>query len=87
MGAAGNNNNMRGGMGLVRQMTAMNRLNDGMRMGGGRAGTEGSRYDDETTGYEGTIMDREMSKVRVKLRYNNDTRGMVSFILSRQIMV
>lgn len=84
MGAGGNNNNMRGGMGLVRQMTAMNRSNEGMRMGVGRAGTEGSRYDDET-GYEGTVMsasgmDREMSKVRVKLRYNNDTRGMVSCI-------
>lgn len=62
-----------GGMSIARQMTNMTRAMSTT----GRS--EASRY--QESGYDGTVvsgMDREMIKVRVKLRYKNDTRGMVS---------
>lgn len=53
-------------------------------MGGGRLIVEQDDFG-PTTGisredaYEGTVVaEREMSKVRIKLRYRGDTRGMVS---------
>lgn len=61
-----------GGMSIARQMTNMTRTMSTT----GRS--EASRY--QESGYDGTVVsvEREMIKVRVKLRYRNDTRGMVS---------